>query len=87
MENSKHGEVVTIYSKSHNGTGKHKIIKFAEDSKFMRIEQVAQFTGLSKASIYRGIKENRFPKQRKLGLRNIVFVRAEIEAWVESIIG
>ena len=89
MENTKHGEVVTVFSSdnSHKSTGKHKFIKLSDDNKLMRVDQVCQLTGLSRASIYRAMKENRFPKSRKLGIRNIVFVRAEVEAWINNIIG
>lgn len=81
-----HGEVKVIYKNPHASKGIREVIEFGDESKFMRIEQVCKVTGFSKCTIYRAIKEDRFPKQRKIGLRNVVFVRAEIDAWIQSVI-
>lgn len=84
MVESKHGEVKVIYS--HASKGKNKVVELPEDGKLMRIEQVVKLTGLSKATVYRYVKEGTFPKIRKLGLKTTVFVRAEVEAWLDAVI-
>jgi len=48
------------------------------------IRTVTQKTGLSRASIYRYIKRERFPPRRRVGPNRVAWVPAEILAWIES---
>ena len=47
----------------------------------MRLHEVLKTTGLSKATIYRLMKENRFPKQKQIGLRAVAWFEDEIAEW------
>ena len=49
-----------------------------------RLSQVTAYTGLSKASIYKFIKEGTFPAQVKLGIRSVGWHQKSIDDWIES---
>ncbi|CDH23555.1 helix-turn-helix transcriptional regulator [Xenorhabdus bovienii] len=51
---------------------------------FIRLPEVQRRTGYSKAWIYRLIKEDKFPKQVKIGSRSVAFVESEIDGWVDQ---
>jgi prophage regulatory protein len=48
------------------------------------IKTVVAKTGLSRASIYRYIKRERFPPRRRVGPNRVAWVPAEVIAWVEA---
>ncbi|MDC9622767.1 AlpA family transcriptional regulator [Xenorhabdus sp. XENO-7] len=50
----------------------------------IRLPEVQRRTGYSKAWIYRLIKEDKFPKQVKIGSRSVAFVESEIDGWVDQ---
>ncbi|PHM40125.1 helix-turn-helix transcriptional regulator [Xenorhabdus miraniensis] len=50
----------------------------------IRLPEVQRRTGYSKAWIYRLIKEDKFPKQIKIGPRSVAFVESEIDGWVDQ---
>ncbi|MBE8597426.1 helix-turn-helix transcriptional regulator [Xenorhabdus sp. BG5] len=50
----------------------------------IRLPEVQRRTGYSKAWIYRLIKEDKFPKQVKIGPRSVAFVESEIDGWVDQ---
>jgi prophage regulatory protein len=54
--------------------------------KIIKLPQVEQITGLSRASIYKRIKSGVFPKQIKLGLRASGWVESEVYGYVNSLI-
>lgn len=54
--------------------------------RFIRLPEVLERTGFSKAWIYRLISQNRFPKPIKLGERAIAFLENEIDDWIEQVI-
>jgi prophage regulatory protein len=51
-------------------------------SKFLRLPQVKQTTGLSKSTIYARIAEGTFPKQIPLGPRLVLWVESGIQNWI-----
>ena len=53
---------------------------------FIRITRVIELTSLSKSTIYRLIKKDRFPKPITLrGMENVrLFVKGEVEDWIEK---
>jgi len=54
--------------------------------KVIRISQVAQKTGLSRASIYRRLRDgSNFPHPFSLGQNSRGFDEAEIDQWLESL--
>src|SRR5574343_1864867 len=52
--------------------------------KYLRIKQVAELTGLSRATIYNMEKASTFPKKTPLGARAVAWRESEIAAWMES---
>ena len=48
----------------------------------VRIRQVCEMTGMSRASVYRKITEGTFPKPFKLGESMSAWRVATIEAWI-----
>ncbi|MBD2812178.1 AlpA family transcriptional regulator [Xenorhabdus sp. Vera] len=58
-------------------------IKISKES-LIRLPEVQRRTGYSKAWIYRLIKEDKFPKQVKIGPRSVAFVESEIDGWVDQ---
>lgn len=51
-------------------------------SRILRMDQVVDRVGLSRASIYRLSKLGLFPKSFKIGISAIGFDEAEIEFWI-----
>jgi len=53
---------------------------------FIRITRVIELTSLSKSTIYRLIKKDRFPKPITLrGMENVrLFVKDEVEDWIKE---
>lgn len=50
----------------------------------LRFPQVHRATGLSRATVYRGVKAGTFPAPRKLGLRASAWRWDEIRAWINA---
>lgn len=50
----------------------------------IRMPEVMRRTGYGKAWIYHLLKENRFPKSVKIGVRAIAFVESEIDEWINQ---
>ena len=54
------------------------------DELLWNIKTVILKTGLSRASIYRYMKRERFPPPRRVGPNRVAWVPAEVVAWIES---
>jgi prophage regulatory protein len=52
--------------------------------RIMRQSEVLYLTGMSRASLDRAEKENRFPKRKKLSPRAIGWLQSEVQAWIEG---
>ena len=54
--------------------------------RFMRVEEVAVVTGLSRATIYKYVADGTydFPRQVRLGPNRAAWVRSEIEGWIDA---
>lgn len=50
----------------------------------LKINEVVQKCNLSKATIYKKIKEGSFPKQIKLSARSSGWLESEINDWIVS---
>ena len=50
----------------------------------IRLNVVQEITSLSKSTIYRLISEGNFPKQVQIGKRAVVWVRSDINAWINQ---
>lgn len=48
----------------------------------IRLPEVKRRTGISTTEIYRQMAQGRFPRQRKLSHKVVVWVESQIDAWV-----
>ena len=51
---------------------------------FIRLNVVQEITSLSKSTIYRLISQGEFPKQIQIGKRAVVWVRSDINDWINQ---
>ncbi len=58
----------------------------AKPVRLMSLKEVTARTTLSKTSVYELMKENRFPKQVRLGNRSVAWVESEVEEFITSAI-
>ncbi len=52
--------------------------------RLVRLGEVMRRTGLSRSAIYDGIKNEEFPRPRKIGKRSVAWVESEIDVWVQA---
>ncbi|MGO9592269.1 MAG: helix-turn-helix transcriptional regulator [Steroidobacteraceae bacterium] len=52
--------------------------------RLLRLPQVIELTGLGRDTIYRYIREGRFPAQRRISDRASAWRADELAAWIES---
>jgi prophage regulatory protein len=69
---------------SSSGTGAD--LKADTPPRLLRLPEVMERVGLRRASIYQRMSEGRFPKCRSLGPKCSVWVEAEINAWIDTVI-
>jgi prophage regulatory protein len=50
----------------------------------LRLALVKQRTGLSRSSIYSGVKQGTFPAQISLGPRAVGWLESSIDDWIQS---
>ena len=55
-----------------------------ENRPFLTIKEVSNLLGISVSTINRLIKIGDFPKKIKLSPRRMVFMKREIDEWIES---
>lgn len=53
-------------------------------SRFLRIRDVQQATGLSRTVIYDLVKRGEFPAQKRLSPGTVGWLSSDIEAWIQS---
>lgn len=54
------------------------------EDRFIRMNELSPMLGLAQSTIYRLIKENKFPKQIKLTERTVVWRLSVINKWIED---
>ena len=54
------------------------------ESRFLRLPEVKEMTALSRSSIYRQIAAGTFPRQIQIGSNQVVWVKHQIEDWIDS---
>lgn len=59
----------------------------SEQDRFLRMPEIRQITGLSRAHIYQLIAKGDFPRQYKLGERAAAWLQSEISEWMSVKIG
>ncbi len=52
--------------------------------RFLRLDEVRNRVPYSKATIYRKIEQNEFPRPHSLGARAVAWLESDITAWIES---
>ncbi len=57
----------------------------AAPARLIRLPEVIARVGLKRSSIYQRMAEGRFPKGRSLGPRCVVWVEAEVDAWIAAV--
>jgi prophage regulatory protein len=58
----------------------------ASPPRLLRLPEVMDRVGLRRSAIYQRMSEGRFPKCRTLGTKCSVWVEAEINEWIDSIV-
>ena len=53
--------------------------------RFLRIDDITQITGLSRATVYRLVEKERFPRPRRIGDRAVAWVHSEVEEWADGL--
>jgi len=53
--------------------------------RLLRLPEVISRVGLKRSSIYQRMSDGRFPKSRSLGSKCVVWVEAEIDAWIAEV--
>ncbi len=59
-------------------------MKTEQALRLIRLPEVIERVGLSKPSLYRLMKENRFPAAKKLGKRAVAWLSTDIDKFIES---
>lgn len=55
-------------------------------ARLLRLPEVIDRVGLRRSAIYQRMSEGRFPKSRSLGPKCAVWVEAEIDEWIQSVV-
>lgn len=50
--------------------------------RLIKLKEVLEVTGLSRAYTYRLMADNQFPKSVSLGARSVAWVEAEVQDWI-----
>lgn len=53
--------------------------------KLISMREVKEMTGKSRSTIWRWIRDGKFPKPRQVGTRDIGWLESEIEEWVQAL--
>ncbi len=62
----------------------NKIIDVNHLPTLIRWKQLKQIVPFSRITIWRWVRENRFPKPVRVGQRGIAWICAEIEQWISE---
>ncbi len=55
-----------------------------ERQRFLKISEVVDLVGVSRATIYRMIDSGAFPRPVRVSAMRVVWVKAEIDAWMRD---
>ncbi len=50
--------------------------------RFLKQHEVTHLTGVPKSTIYSWMKDGKFPRPRKTGVRAVAWTQADIEKWM-----
>lgn len=51
----------------------------------LRMDEVLRRTGLSRSTVYRLVREGRFPRPCKLSIQTVAFRSDEVAAWIDQL--
>lgn len=51
---------------------------------YLELRDVIKTTSLSKATIYRMMSSGEFPKQRKIGMRRVAWLKEDVTDWIKK---
>jgi prophage regulatory protein len=49
-----------------------------------RLPEVIKLTGMSRSAIYQAIKDSSFPKQVRISMRSVGWLKSDIEEWIDD---
>ena len=52
--------------------------------RFLRIPEIVQRTGMSKATVYNRINQGLFPKQIPIGANLVVWLESDVQKWMQE---
>ena len=55
-----------------------------ENRPFLTIKEVSEILGISVSTINRLIKNRKFPPKRKISPRRMVFMKYQIQEWIDN---
>ena len=56
----------------------------SENRPFLTIKEVSEYLGISVSTINRLVKRKAFPPKRKISPRRIVFMKYQIQEWIDN---
>jgi len=56
-----------------------------ENRPFLNIKEVSELLGISISTINRLIKKGKFPPKRKISPKRVVFMKYQIDEWINNI--
>jgi prophage regulatory protein len=62
-----------------------EVPSFPTRKKLLRLKQVVETTALSRASIYRQIQSQTFPRPVKIGPNSVAWIEGEVQEWMEHL--
>ena len=68
--------------KTDNRFVEKKETAMTANDRMLRLTEIVELTGLSKASVYRRMKDSNFPKPRAMGPRAVRWSAAAVESWL-----
>jgi prophage regulatory protein len=77
--------MIEYQAKIGNDIETHAAHGAPKPQRLIRLNEVKQRVGLSRASIYMRMAEGRFPKSRSLSSRCAVWIESEIDEWVSGV--
>ncbi len=55
-----------------------------EGDRLLTVREVAERTRLSRATIYKMVRDGDFPRQVQIGANKVAWLRSEVDDWIQS---
>ena len=76
---------MNVQVKSSESVMAIEVPSFPTRKKLLRLKQVVEATGLSRASIYRQIQSQTFPRPVEIGPKSVAWVEGEVQEWMDHL--